>query len=158
MDINDELIARKKAAHAAAASAKAKQEERSKAVDGLFKSIEDLLSRSVREDAIQLVRTPPVPPTGLPSLTIVQGSWRVNVKPEGHSRVEIEGGAVRGQKTVLTLNGSGEKLADWTIATVSTGKPTKRVIQPRAAAAPTTPTLTNEELQAALRQYLGLGK
>jgi len=175
MGLSDELIERKRAADAAAAVAKAEEVKRIKAVGTLLSKIEDILEPAKRAGAVTLNKVPvPLandPRVTGPSLTISfspEGPVVMNpvtVRPEGRSRVEIQGGAVVGEKIQLTWDGAGEELANWNISPQATARLTsgpKTRVQARPnqgrAAEPSPQVLTQDALEDALRRYLGLGK
>jgi hypothetical protein len=175
MGISDELIERKRAADAAAALAKAAEDKRIEAVGTLLSKIEDILAPAKAVGAVTLNRVPvPLandPRVTGPSLTISPSPGGpvamnpVTVRPEGRSRVEIQGGAVVGEKIQLTWDGAGEELANWSIspqpmARLTSGPKARVQARPnQGRAAELSPqVLTQDALEDALRRYLGLGK
>jgi hypothetical protein len=170
MSLSDDLIEQKKAADAAGERGKVKEKEWAEAVDALLRTIEGLVAQAKEEKAVNVNRGQ-APLTGmqvsLPMLTVTPTfrqlmTQPVTIQPVSMSRVEIRGGAVAGQNTVLRWDGSGNELANWSISLPATGPRAARSGanvrgHPSRSSGPALQTLTTEALETVLRRYLGLG-
>jgi hypothetical protein len=170
MSLSDDLIKQKKALDAAGANAKAKEQEWNQAVNALLKHIEDILSPAREAKAVSFSRVPPmsgmqvsphaltITPPSSPAFTLQP----VIIQATRISRVEIQGGAIVGSSMVLTWDGSGRELENWSIPLPTAGPRAGRTgtrlggNQPHGSG-PASEALTTRTLEAVLGRYLGLG-